>query len=169
MKRSLTALACAAALVVVTPTAAHAAIKGNNKANVLTGGPQNNTIYGYGGSDTIRGLGGDDRLYPGTGQHDRVYGGAGADEIVAPTDLATGAQLYGQRGWDVIMVGKYDYAYGGNGGDLLTVVYMSVLKGGRGPDHLIARGSGTRYGRAWSRHNRRQEGPRDRVPQGWAA
>ncbi len=146
MKRSVTALACAAVLVTVAPTAAYAAIKGDNKPNVLIGGPNNNVIYGYGSSDTIRGLGGDDRLYPGTGKYDRVYGGAGVDEIAAPPEAYYAAQLYGQEGWDVIRAGEYDFAFGGDGGDLLTGVYMSHLEGGRGDDHLTARGSGAARG-----------------------
>lgn len=143
MKRSVAAVACAVTVVAGSSSAAYAAIKGNNKANDLTGGAGANVIYGYGGSDKIRGLGGDDRLYPGTGKYDRVYGGAGGDQISAPPDAYYRAQLYGQAGWDVIHAGDYDVAYGGNGGDLMTGGYISSLHGGSGPDHLTARGSGS--------------------------
>ena len=67
-------------IVVQPPT--NQTLRGNNSANVLTGGAGNDDIYGLGGNDTITGGAGDDFLSGGAGADTFVFGvGFGHDVI----------------------------------------------------------------------------------------
>jgi Ca2+-binding RTX toxin-like protein len=59
-----------------------ASIKGDERANTLTGTPDADTIYGYGGADRIHAWGGNDTLRLGGGS-DKGRGGRGNDYIRA--------------------------------------------------------------------------------------
>lgn len=56
-------------------------LKGNAKANTLTGTSKGELICGFGGADTIDGKGGNDIVFAGGGD-DRVKGGPGRDVLV---------------------------------------------------------------------------------------
>jgi Ca2+-binding RTX toxin-like protein len=59
-----------------------ATIKGDERANTLTGTPNDDAIYGYGGADRIDARGGGDALRLGGGK-DKGQGGRGDDQIRA--------------------------------------------------------------------------------------
>jgi Ca2+-binding RTX toxin-like protein len=59
-----------------------ATIKGDERANTLTGTPNDDAIYGYGGADRIDARGGGDALRLGGGR-DKGQGGRGDDQIRA--------------------------------------------------------------------------------------
>jgi Tol biopolymer transport system component len=71
-------------------------IKGDNKANTLTGTAANELICGRGGNDTISGKGGLDIVFAGPG-NDTVKGGDGPDVLVG--ELGND-RLDGQKGTD---------------------------------------------------------------------
>ena len=56
-------------------------LKGNSKANTLTGTAKSELICGFGGIDTIDGKGGNDIVFAGGG-NDKVKGGPGRDVLV---------------------------------------------------------------------------------------
>ena len=66
----------------LSPASTKGTIKGNNRANTLTGTPNREAIYGYGGADRIDARGGSDTLRLGGGK-DKVRGGRGDDRILA--------------------------------------------------------------------------------------
>ena len=81
MKRAGIFLTLMSVMVLVFAGVALAAvIKGNDRANYLSGTPDGDGIYGYGGADRIHARGGDDALRLGGGK-DKGHGERGDDFI----------------------------------------------------------------------------------------
>ncbi|HZH50590.1 MAG TPA: cadherin domain-containing protein [Microvirga sp.] len=66
------------------PPIQHLLLRGNGRADRLSGGDGNDRLYGAGGNDVLTGWLGDDRLHGGTGK-DVLTGGRGADAFVFDT------------------------------------------------------------------------------------
>ena len=134
-RKALAGSLCAAAIVTVTATAAHAAtINGTSGNNTLNGTSSADTINGYGGNDRIYGNGGGDTLKGGANA-DVIYGNAGKDH------------LYGNGGNDTLYVSGYDEdSDAGYGDDTVyyqtSYTYHYGIVCGPGTDTLILQGTG---------------------------
>jgi Ca2+-binding RTX toxin-like protein len=90
--------------------------RGNDLANIITGGTGNDVLYGLGGDDKIYGQDGNDYLYGGDG-NDRIDGGAGNDVLKAGdgNDVLLGGDgndwLEGSAGADTMSGGTGDDTY----------------------------------------------------------
>jgi len=132
-------------------------VRGGSSADILIGDAGPNLLMGSGGPDTIRGRGGPDVLIGGGG-NDRMFGGGGADLFVVGTKDDGADRLSGgpgrdevdyrrrKRGVRIRLDARANDGYPGERDFVMRDV--EVLRGGRGPDRLIADGgSDTLLGR----------------------
>jgi Ca2+-binding RTX toxin-like protein len=120
-------------------TSGNDSLNGTSLIDRILGGLGNDVIRGFGGDDRISGGRGNDLISGGDGNDfiaggagsDRIFGGAGddlinggdSDRFADDEDLTVDA-LYGEGGSDRVVVGRSDFAFGGNGvGAIDTLVY----------------------------------------------